>query len=256
MNGSLRVTSMHPVWAMCSVTAAFSVLLTGCAEARTPVFEDLFREESRIVLDSRDEFLIGLLPSIGTVTADGDIVVLDVTPRVGVFDQTGAGKVMIGGPGDGPGEYRYPASMAFYNDGFYLYDRTLSRITRYDNAYRFANTIPVSEILDEIYFSDEGRLYGYWSTHPRELVCELDDEGQVLRRFAPQSENHNEAAGSSGGGVVISGGFLYTISPYEYTLSKYSLDGVLIDSVQGRSARLCPTAGTIRRTYPERYSPS
>ena len=240
MDGSPQGTAMHPVWTMFAVTTAFPVLLTGCAEDRTLVFEDLFREESRIVLDSRDEFLIGLLPSIGAVTPAGDIIILDVTPRVGVYDQTGAGKGMIGGPGDGPGEYRYPVSMAFYNAGMYLYDRTLSRITRYDNAYRFANTMPVSEILDEIYFSEEGRLYGYWSIHPTKLVCELDDEGQLLRRFAPQSENHNEAARSSGGGVVLSEGFLYTISPYEYTLSKYSPDGVLVDSVKGQSAHYVP----------------
>lgn len=231
---------MHPVLTMIGVTAVFPVLLTGCARDRTLVFEDLFREDSRVVLDTRDEFLIGPLPRIGTVTPDGDIVILDITPRAGIYDRTGAGKGRIGGPGDGPGEYRNPVSIAYYNDGLYLYDSMLSRISRYDQTYRFASSMPVSELLDEIDFSEEGRLYGYWSTHPSELVCELNDEGRLLRRFAPQSENYNEAARSAGGGVVISGGFLYTISPYEYTLSKYSLDGVLVDSVQGRSAHYVP----------------
>lgn len=238
---------MHSVLTMFSVTAVFPVLLTGCAEDRTLVFDDIFREESRIALDSSDEFLIGPLPRIGTVTADRDIVILDITPRAGIYDRTGTGKGMIGGPGDGPGEYRYPVSMTPLNNELYLYDRTLSRISRYDDSYRFVSSMPVSELLDQIRYSDDGRLYGYWSTHPTELVCELDDEGQLLRRFVPQSENHNEAARSAGGGVVISGGFLYTISPYEYTLSKYSLDGVLVDSVQGRSAHYVPP--------PEQYDP-
>ena len=87
-----RGLPMHPVWTMFAVTTSFPVLLTGCAEDRTLVFEDLFREESRIVLDSRDEFLIGLLPSIGAVTPGGDFIILDVTPRVGVYDQTGVGQ--------------------------------------------------------------------------------------------------------------------------------------------------------------------
>lgn len=212
----------------------------GCAEERTLDFDDLFREESRIVMDSRDEFLIGPLPKIGTVTADQDIIILDITPRVGIYDSTGAGKGMIGGPGDGPGEYRYPVSAAIHDGDLYLYDNTLSRISRYDRTYRFVRSMLVSESLDEIDFSDDGRLYGYWSVHPSELVCELDHGGRLLRRFAPQSENHNEAARSSGGGVVTSEGFLYTISPYEYTLSKYSLDGVLVDSVHGRSAHYVP----------------
>ncbi|MXW04313.1 MAG: 6-bladed beta-propeller [Gemmatimonadetes bacterium] len=231
---------MYPVLTTLAATAVFPVLLTGCAEERTLVFDDVFREESRIVLDSSDEFLIGPLPRIGTVTPDGDIIILDVTPRVGIYDRTGTGKGRIGGPGDGPGEYRYPVSMTSFNDGLYLYDRTLSRISRYDRTFRFVSSMPVSEHLDEISYSDNGRLFGYWSTHPTELVCELDDEGQLSRRFVLQSENYNEASRSSGGGLVISEGFLYTISPYEYTLSQYTLDGVLVDSVQGRSAHYVP----------------
>lgn len=240
VSGSFRVSPMHSLLTVYAVTTVFPVLLTGCAEERTLVFDDIFREESRIVLDSRDEFLIGPLPRIGTVTADEDIVILDITPRAGIYDRTGAGKGVIGGPGDGPGEYRNPVSITSHNGDLYLYDSMLSRISRYDRTFRFVSSMLVSELLDEIDFSEEGRLYGYWSTHPSELVCELDDAGQLLRRFAPQSDNHNEAARSAGGGVVISGGFLYTISPYEYTLSKYSLDGVLVDSVQGRSAHYVP----------------
>ena len=240
MSGSFRVTPMHSVLTMFAVTAVFPVFLTSCAEDRTLVFEDIFREESRIVLDSRDEFLIGPLPRIGMVTADGDIIILDITPRVGIYDKTGTGKGRIGGPGNGPGEYRYPVSTTSYAGDLYLYDNTLSRISRYDETYRFVSSVLVSEPLHEIHYTDEGRLYGYWSVSPAELICELDDEGRPIRRFAPQSENYNDAASSSGGGVVSSGGFLYTISPYEYTLSKYSLDGVLVDSVEGRSAHYVP----------------
>ena len=222
------------------IAVALISCLSGCAEARSLTFEDIFLEEKRIVLDSRDEFLIGPLPRIGAVTADGDIIILDITPRVGIYDRSGAGKGRIGGPGDGPGEYRYPVSIASHNGELYLYDSMMSRISRYDHSYRFVNSMLISEHLDEIDYSVEGRLYGYWSTHPSELVCELDNEGRFVRRFAPQSQNYNLAASSRGGGVVISGGFLYTISPYEYTLSKYSLDGVLVDSVEGRSAHYVP----------------
>lgn len=222
------------------IAVALLSCMSGCAEARPLAFQDIFLEERRIVLDSRDEFLVGPLPVIGTVTPQGDIIILDITPRVGIYDQSGAGKGRIGGPGNGPGEYRYPVSIASCDGDLYLYDSTLSRISRYDETYRFVSSILVSEHLHEIDFSDEGRLYGYWSTHPSELVCELDDEGRPIRRFAPQSQNYNEAASSSGGGVVLSGGFLYTISPYEYTLSKYALDGVLVESVEGQSAHYIP----------------
>ena len=222
------------------VVLAFLPGWTGCATDRSIGFEDIFKEEKRIILDSRDEFLIGPMPQIGAVTADEDIVIFDVTPRVGVYDRTGAGKGSIGGPGNGPGEFRNPVSITSYANDLYLYDNTLSRISRYDETYGFVSSILVSEYLHEIDFSDDGRLYGYWSISPSELVCELDNEGRLLRRFAPQSENYNDAASSYGGGLVLTGGFLYTISPYEYIISKYSLDGVLVDSIQGQSAHYVP----------------
>ena len=72
------------------IAVALISCLSGCAEARSLTFEDIFLEEKRIVLDSRDEFLIGPLPRIGAVTADGDIIILDITPRVGIYDKIGS----------------------------------------------------------------------------------------------------------------------------------------------------------------------
>ena len=223
------------------VATVFLWCLSGCAEDKPLGFEDIFLEEKRIVLDSRDEFLIGPIPRIGTVTPNGDVVILDITPRVGIYGRTGAGKGSISGPGDGPGEYRYPLSLTFHENTFYLYDLTLSRISRYDRSYDFMSSFISSIMLDEVHVSREGRFFGYGdSGNKGDLVFELNDQGQVLRQFAPQSKNFNLAASSRGGGIVLLEEHLFFITPYEYALGKYTLDGRLVDSVQRESPHYAP----------------
>ena len=224
-----------------TITAIVFVFIpswAGHAQNKPYAFEDIFREERRIALDSRDEFLIGPLPRIGTVTAAGDIIIMDITPRVGVYDETGVGKGRIGGPGDGPGEYRYPLSIASRDSGFYLYDMMLMRISRYDSSYKFLRSFLSSTRLDELHISQEGRFFGYGDSGNRgDLVYELNDQGQILRQFAPQSKNFNPAANSRGGGIVLKEEYLFFITPYEYILHKYTLDGQLVNSARRESPR-------------------
>ncbi len=208
----------------------------GHAQKKPYAFEDIFREEKRITLDSRDNFLIGPLPRIGTVTSAGDIIIMDITPRVGVYDETGVGKGRIGGPGDGPGEYRYPLSIASSGPDFYLYDMMLMRISRYDSSYKFVRSVISTTRLDELHISQEGRFFGYGDSGNRgDLVFELNDQGQILRQFAPQSKNFNPAASSRGGGIVLREEYVFFITPYEYTLHKYTLDGQIVETAPRES---------------------
>ena len=239
----MRISTMGIV-----AVTGFLWCLSGCAEDKPLGFEDIFREEKRIALDARDEFLIGPLPRIGTVTAAGDIVIMDITPRVGIYDETGVGKGRIGGPGDGPGEYRYPLSIASGGPDFYLYDMTLMRISRYDSSFKFVRSFLSTTRLNGLHISQEGRFFGYGDSANRgDLVFELNDQGQVLRQFAPQSENLNLAARARGGGIVLREEHVFFITPYEYTLRKYTLDGQSVDMAQRESPRYVAP--------PEEYDP-
>ncbi len=215
-------------------------VLSACNSDQTTGFDDIFHVVETVTLDSGESHLIGLLPNIGAVLPSGDYLILDVSPRVGVYDEKGKGKKQIGRDGSGPGEYRYPVSVAFHDGNLYLYDSTLSRITCYDGSYDFKSDLITSAQLHDIHVSDEGRFFGYRSTDPDKVVVELDDQGEVLNRFVPQSVNYNQAADASGGGIVLLNGFLYVITPYEYLLAKYTFDGEHIKSVPGRSPHYVP----------------
>lgn len=224
---------------LCGLTGPLACV----SQERSLTFADVFREESRIDLDSSDEYLLGPLPTIGAVASNGDCIVMDfVTTRVDVFDGKGRGKKHLGAPGDGPGEYRYPLALASTHDGdFYLYDMMLSRVSIYGSDYAFKNSFSPSARLEDIHVTVEGRILGYVNTSGEpHVVHELNSQGGTLKEFAPQSENYNVAAASRGGGIVSIGRFLYVATPYEYTLRKYSLDGDLVKTAQGQSPFYTP----------------
>ncbi len=238
-----------PVTRWCSATrfAIALFILCGpwaCASQERPLtFDDVFREESRINLDSSDDYLLGPLPKIGAVASNGDCIVLDfVTTRVDIFDGKGRGRRHLGAPGDGPGEYRYPLALAATRDGdFYLYDMTLSRVSIYGSDYDFRKSFSPSARLEDIHVVAEGRVFGYVnSSGAPHVVHELNEQGDTLNEFAPQSENYNVAAASRGGGIVSVGRFLYVATPYEYAVRKYTLDGDLVKTEQGRSTHYVP----------------
>ena len=206
-------------------------------------FDDVFQEASRTYLDSSDDYLLGPLPKIGAMAPNGDCIVLDfVTTSVDVFDGKGRGKKHLGAPGDGPGEYRYPLAMAATHDGLILlYDMTLSRVSMFGSDYVFKKSFSPSPRLEDIHVSAEGRIFGYVNTSgARHVVHELNDQGDTLNEFAPQSEKYNVAAASRGGGIVSVGRFLYVATPYEYTVRKYTSDGDLVKTAQGRSPHYVP----------------
>ena len=235
-------------WTRYLITIVIPLGLSGCDNNKQSAFDDIFRLESSIELDSRDEYLIGPLPRFGTVTPDADLLILDVTPRIGVFDSNGTGKGIMGSAGDGPGEYRYPLSLTYHGGDTYLYDMTLSRISRFNGSFDFTSSLISSVRLDGIEFADDGRCFGFGDTgNEGDLIFELDRQGQVVRQFAPQSKNFNYAASSRGGGLVMLKEHVYIITPYEYELRKYTLDGELMDGVQGRSPHYAPP--------PEQYDP-
>ncbi len=243
-----RTSALRILTMTIAVAVVFMPSWAGCAQKRPSVFEDIFREEKRITLDARDEFLIGPIPRIGTVTAAGDIVIMDITPRVGIYDKSGVGEGRIGGAGDGPGEYRYPLSIASGGPDFYLYDMLLMRISHYDSSFKLVRSFLSTTRLDALHISQEGRFFGYGNSGNKgDLVFELNGQGQVLRQFAPQSQNFNQAARSRGGGIVLWEEYVFFITPYEYTLHKYTLDGQLVDVAQRESPRYVAP--------PEEYDP-
>ena len=224
-------------------------IIWGCHKSKRQrfFFNDIFQKVSEIHLDSRKEFLLGALPKIGAIAPNGDYILVDpMTPQVLVFDSTGYGKTKIGRKGKGPGEYQYPVWLAYHKGDFYLYDSGLLRVSLYDTNYNYKSSFVLSTRVDKIYLTNKSRIFGYWGvSFSGDIVYEFDNRGKILNHFVPQSKNYTAAALYEGGGMVLLDKHLYVITPYEYTLAKYDLNGKLIKSVQGKSPHYVPPPRNI-----------
>ena len=97
--------------------------------------------------------------SIFQVSFDGsgNLYVLDIyASRVVVVDPEGGFAGVVGGPGDGPGEFRFPRSLAVLEDGRVVVGDTGHRAFQiYDSNGRFARNVRIGDDLLGI----AGRLY-------------------------------------------------------------------------------------------------
>lgn len=110
--------------------------------ARTPVAQ--WRAELEVELgaseDGGSEF--GGVRSVA-LGPNGVVAVLDHrTPQIVAFSKDGARVASWGRSGAGPGEYRWPYSIAYLGDSLVLFDPGLSRITLYDHERRWLREWP------------------------------------------------------------------------------------------------------------------
>lgn len=145
------------------------------------------------VSGSAHETLFGLVGDVG-IGRDGRSYVLDVLERnVAVFTASGDREAVLGGPGQGPGEFMGPVALAVdgADGGVYVMDERNQRIEV------FAGAEPAWERSFQIDFHGRdlcflaGRLY---VLGPRRgfLLHELSPvDGAVLRSFAPDAESED-----------------------------------------------------------------
>ncbi len=110
--------------------------------ARTPA--EQWRAEFEVEIgaseDGGSEF--GGVRSIA-LGPDGVVAVLDHrTPQIVAFSTDGARIASWGRSGAGPGEYRWPYSIAYLGDSLVLFDPGLSRITLYNHERRWLREWP------------------------------------------------------------------------------------------------------------------
>ena len=146
-------------------------------EQRTGPRHDLDLRELLVIsagTGSVGEWALGK-PRAVVEVGDGHIHVLDSDwKQVFVFDSAGALRRRIGGGyGTGAGQMLLPVDMAVHDDGLYVLDYELNRVTVFDRDGRFDRVIRLG---------DQGRYVaatatGLWVRlmHPREGIVELYD---------------------------------------------------------------------------------
>lgn len=197
-------------------------------------FAGLFNKTRDTRLKSDGDFSLSIRPILKAVTATGDFVILDKlnVRNILLFDSSGTPKRHLGREGNRAGEYVFPHTLIYdaMNRLYYVYDGDLLRISTFADDGRFLRVFTVPLVLDSLLLTARHRLFGFSSTQAvpgrsRDSVFEISDQGVVLNSFAPQSKSYIPRSASEGGGVVELGGFLYSISPYEYRISVFTESG-------------------------------
>lgn len=110
--------------------------------ARTPAVQ--WRTELEVEIGASDDggSEFGGVRSVA-LGPNGVVAVLDHrTPQIVSFSKDGARLASWGRVGAGPGEYRWPYSIAYLGDSLLLFDPGLSRVTLYDHERRWLREWP------------------------------------------------------------------------------------------------------------------
>ena len=122
-----------------------------------------FGDEKTIV---KDEFLLAT-PKYIVINYNGDIYVLEGEEdkaKIKVFDENGSEKLILGGYGQGPGEYTTPANPIVSRDGF---------LTVIDNIYRYNIYSPDFKFLNSVRWSNDQLFNNYLNKNNFRLTSML-----------------------------------------------------------------------------------
>jgi hypothetical protein len=221
-------------------------LLGGKSEVQ---FKQLFTAGRRIPLSSRNGFRLGPMPSIGAISQRGEFIILDNAGvrQIIVFDNTGNPKAKIGSQGTETGQYLFPDNMFYQRDlaRFFVYDGDLLRVLEFDEDFNYVFKFDLPIYIEQLLITDDGRFFYYTSgtTGPQgidRVVYEYDRNGHMRNKFLKMPKAFSPAAESKGGGIVFINGYIYAITPYEYTISKHDASGKTVRQAHVRSPHYTP----------------
>lgn len=218
-------------------------------EAELATLADVFTELGRVRLEGSGEEPIGDITGLA-FDDGGRIAVADrQSHRVFVFDRGGVLQRILGGSGEGPGEFKIPLDVAFGSDGkLYVAEAGSPRITGFDGNLALDTVLQLGEAYYATKLATVGnRLLAYVNTSsvatPRLRL--LTEDGQESRRFhlshpayveTPYWSATTRRVMAASSRWIVAGGNLI------YPLARYTSSGSLIDSV-GRPPREWRQAG-------------
>lgn len=139
------------------------------------------------VLDGDAHQVFGRIRAVAPGPDNGVFILDDQARTASWFSRSGEFNALLGGEGDGPGEFRTPEALAVSDDGrLHVLDRQLSRITVYALE---AGTATLTETIPVPMFGSANALcrredsYLVLGIHEGKIVHELKDDGTLARSF-------------------------------------------------------------------------
>lgn len=230
--------------------AFFPVALSASAAfGQVPQRDDLVLE-LRIGSTDAEEYSLTQVADL-EVGPDGKMYVLQpVEKLVRVFDSRGLYLGAIGGPGEGPGEFRWPVKLGWYKDTLWVWDAGQNRLSLFRGDGVFTRSIFVPQSAVAALLSDgsvviQPRLQGEplgKGLMPSVPLVRLDLARQVTDTIA------EIALGNVSFEIVVDGKALFGYQPFaDNTLWMVLPDGRAVFTVD-RKAASKPGAADFRVT--------
>lgn len=197
-------------------------------------FEAVFNKKQEILLETKEGFYLSTRPLIKMVDNKKNFIILDNfnVRQILVFDNKGKAITKMGGEGKGPGEYLYPKDIVYHKENFYVLDSDLRRISIFDKDYKYLKSFLIPINISRIAISNNNELFCYSDgftgySKSNHIIFKMDWSGNILYSFMNQSKNYSIYSPSEGGGLIINEESLYAITPYEYKIQQFNLNGKL-----------------------------
>lgn len=223
---------------------ALLVILLMSIQSCKSDFENKIKEKfaSNKVIDLEMEFNDKVLSENNIVDVsqfqrleEGLFAILDkfVTKQAFIFDANGRLQLKLGGPGEGPGEYRAPTGLAQIGNRWYLSEvgGKLNVYSSEDGRYLaqyFLKGNPA--IAKGLYALDEHRLLlPIFSKYAEYSLYILDLEGNSMAQFSKPDKEFGKGYDSFApqGGVVIYQNAIYQFFNHRYEILVWSFEGSL-----------------------------
>ncbi len=212
---------------------------SGASEATA--LEGAFRTVSTVQLETTPECAIGSITDV-EIDVHGNFIIADgwKAGLVYCFAPDGRFLGMVGGRGQGPGEYATPVSLAVGPGGeIAVCDYLQNRLIIYDKDRRYQRTVRGNPRFQYfIHIGEDGAIYAYsGSVDPRktgvfDTIHKYDDSGREALSFGPiQTEVLDRGFSLVADGMAIGGdGFIYEKNPLFSQIRKFDPSGALVRS--------------------------
>lgn len=200
-------------------------------------FSSIFLKVNKIPLESKEGFYLSDSPRLCGITANNQFIILDnvIKRQISVYNSNGIGLRKIGNEGRGPGEYLYPEDIYWNGEKFYLLDSDLLRLSIYNAEFQYIEDFNIKYPFYQL-ITVGNKIFCYrsnmaYKSMNNDVVFTLDHTAKIINHFHRQSENYNVAAEAKGGGITVLNNYLFVITPYEYSINKYTLTGKSVKKV-------------------------
>ena len=170
-------------------------------------------------------------------------------------DETGAIRRRLGGPGEGPGDYRFPLAIAELPSGFAIFDTGLLRVTLLAKGsldVEETRSAPGAAIQymtsPPLFFSDGSYVVG-------SDVATRDRAGHSLHTITKDGELNRSFGDRKATRLALSGDTAFWASRHEaYRFEKWSKEGALHSVVERRAEWFPPEPDSASRREGDRLA--